>query len=1136
MVVGAGISGIRSALDLAESGYQVTLLDRAPHIGGILSQLDYQFPSDGCGMCRMLPLIDRDASSQYCLRKGLFHENIQIILGAKLTGVDGEPGNFSVTIEQTPGCIDPTRCIGCGACADACPVEVQDAFNMNLSTRKAVYLPVPHNIPNTYVIDLPHCTRCGECLAVCPTDAIKFPEERRKDFHILVVDDELIVRDSLKEWLDDEGFSVDMADSGPTALEMLAEKEYQLVLTDIKMPGMDGVEMLKQALQDHPDLSVVMMTAYATVETAVDALKTGALDYLLKPFDPETFTPKILEIYQAMDVVEKTEIKVHSLVLSTGTETFDPARSRNTYGYGVYPDVVSAKEFERMLSGTGPDQGRLQRRSNGGEVKRIAWLQCVGSRDIQVGADFCSSVCCMHAVKEARLVREKFGRDSGEGIQTTIFYMDLRAFGKGFYQYCEEAENKYHVRFEPCRVHTVIEDPETGLLRVFYMDEAGSKKKELFDLIVLSTGQAPSPAVGELARMMGLELNPWGFCRPLPFSTSQSGAEGIFYGGSTTGMVDISESVIQAGAASLDASRFIHSKGGSISSEPDETQSYRDVSRELPKILVVACACEQAGFKDIDAEALKAHLLEDPTVSDVLLSRNTCTASGWEDVTAMVSESGANRILISACLPYAYLGKIRELASETGLHPGLIHSVDIRALDPSGPGEFNGGRIEERMLARIKMGISKLKRMDPPKHSSIPSVQRALVVGGGVAGMTAAKAMADHGVEVDLIDRAEKAGGNLTWLSRTIDGQDVGEFLKEMSSQIEKSPLIHVHQQTSVTGSFGWPGHFITTAHNEGTDTPLTFEHGAVVLATGGSEARTTSYGHGESNSVVTHKELEEGLKEGSIDPAELQTVVMIQCVDSREESKKNYCSRVCCTSSLKYALDLKEKNPELDIYILYRDLMSYGFFETYYTQARQKGIIFIRYDLDSRPDVSIDGSQVSVSAHEPLLDREIVIDTDLVVLATGISPELPGELGVHFGVETDEFGFFKEADTKWRPVDALKEGVFACGLCLSPRNITETIASAQAAAQRALRILGQSRISAGKSIAVVHQSLCSLCERCIEACPYGARFIDADGKVAVNPLMCQGCGSCAAVCPNSASSLADLKDQQVFDMIDSIF
>ena len=357
LVVGAGIAGIRSALDLAETGYQVTLIDRAQHIGGILSRLDYQFPTDRCGMCKMLPLVDRDASSQFCLRKGLFHENIELLLSTELSSIEGEAGSYRAVLRQEPNLVNTALCIGCGECAKVCPVEVPDDFNTGFTTRKAIYLPVPHNIPNTYTIDLNACTSCGECVNVCPTGAIDLLMEARKQFRILVVDDELIVRDSLKEWLVEEKFSVDMAASGQEALDLLAENPYRLMLLDIKMPGMDGVEVLKRAKDAQPDLTVVMMTAYATVETAVEAMKIGALDYLIKPFDPEALIPKIVNIYNEIEVSEGKEIEVGAVVLSCGVDYFDPTKGTNTYNYKKLNNVVTSIEFERILSGTGPTGG-----------------------------------------------------------------------------------------------------------------------------------------------------------------------------------------------------------------------------------------------------------------------------------------------------------------------------------------------------------------------------------------------------------------------------------------------------------------------------------------------------------------------------------------------------------------------------------------------------------------------------------------------------------------------------------------------------------------------------------------------------------------------------------------------------------
>ena len=1143
LVVGAGISGIRSALDLAEVGYGVTLIDRSPHLGGILTQLDYQFPTDRCGMCKMLPLIDRDASSQYCLRKGLFHENIEILLSTELSSVEGEPGNFQVRLRQKPSWVDPDLCVGCDACVGVCPVEVPDTFNAGLSSRKAIYLPVPHAIPNPYVIDVTACTRCGACEEVCPTGAIRLSEQERKKFRILVVDDELIVRDSLRAWLDDEeGFAVDTAESGPDALGKLEKQSYQLMLLDIKMPGMDGVEVLKKAKETLPELQVVMMTAYATVETAVEAMKIGALDYLIKPFDIEILTPKILQIYEDLEASQGRQIEVGSMVLCGGTSYFDPAEGKNTFGYKNFPGIVTSLEFERIISGTGPCQGRLVRPDDGRPIKKIAWIQCVGSRDLQTNADFCSNICCMHAIKEAVVAKEI----SGGQLETTIFYMDMRTFGKSYQRYRDEAEKNHGVRFERGRVHSVIVDDSNGDARgdlsARYVDAAGSVNEECFDLVVLSVGQRPVTGTAELAEMLDVSLNPWGYCQTEPFSMTRTKREGIVLGGAYSGLKDISESIIQASAAALSASRVIHNAGGSLAPEaiPVPEQAY--LMRQLPRILIAICTCGDTLSEFVKQQGPVSLLESDPMVSGIEFIERTCTASGWETLVELVEKHKPNRVLIGACLPYVYARKIRELSRQFGLDPSLVDVVDIRSPAFSvlnREKEADPGQIVAMIESALLTGLAKLKRVNPSPVPTVRVHQRALVVGGGIAGMTSALAIADHGFEVNLIEQGEQLGGNLTWLQSTLEGHAIKRLLDETVMKIEKHPLIQVHTRTQVVGSYGQVGNFYTSIEDE-EGSADTLEHGVAILATGGTEATTSSFNYDKSEAIITQKEFEEKLDNNTIDPGEIESVVMIQCVDSREEPR-NYCSRVCCASALKHALALKEKNPEVAIYIFYRDMMSYGFTETYYTQARKADVIFIQYDVDEKPEVVVPddaesaGKAVQVIAYDPILGKKVQIDADLLVLSTGIVPDLHTDLAASFGASVDQDGFFQEAESKWRPVDSLKEGVFACGLAHSPRSVTEAITTAEAAAQRSLRILSQKYLSSGKIVAKVRHSLCSLCERCIDACPYSARTFDSDlEKILVNPVMCQGCGSCAAVCPNGASVLEGFQEEQMFEIIDA--
>ena len=1132
MVVGAGISGIRTALDLAETGYGVTLIDKAPHIGGVLSQLDYQFPTDHCGMCKMLPLVDRDASSQYCLRKGLFHENIDILLSTELLSVSGEPGSFEVTLRQKPDWVDPKLCIGCRACEEVCPVEVPDDFNKGLTNRKAIYLPVPHAIPNTYIIDPVACTRCGACEPVCPTGAIKLSQQERKKFRILVVDDELIVRDSLKEILDEEGYTVEMAGSGPNALEELSKQPYQLMLLDIKMPGMDGVEVLQKAKEAHPDLSVVMMTAYATVETAVEAMKTGALEYLIKPFEPGALIPMVLRVYEDFEVATARKMEVGALVLSGGTAYFDPSDGKNTFGYGIFPNVVTSLEFERMCSGTGPSQGRPVRPSDGKPIRKVAWIQCVGSRDLQLDSDYCSNICCMYAIKEALLAKDK----TDGKIEPVIFYMDMRTFGKTFQRYRDEAESIHGVRFERARIHSVIPDRNSGDLLLGYADSSGKQQEENFDMVVLAVGQRPTPETKGIAEQVGIELNSWGFAQTAPFSLTQTSQDGIVVGGSFSGLKDIGESVIQASAAAANASRSIHAAGGSLALQPSLPPPNTDILRENPKILVALCTCGESLSRIVENEEFAKDLLRDPAVNQVEYISQTCTEQGWERLVELVEAHKPNRLLIGACLPYLYARKIRELGRQVNLDPSLMDVVEIRPKDLAQSSELkvqSGLSAFSFQLSALKMGVAKLKRIDPTPVETVKIQQRALIVGGGIAGMTAALTIAEHGFSVDMVEQSEQLGGNLSWIQETLEGHPVQPLLEETVQKVEKHPQINVYTQSHIVTTFGQVGNFFTTLEHAENGLQ-TLSHGIAILATGGTEASTTSYGHGTSDAIVTQSELEGKLKEQSIDPKSLKSVVMIQCVDSREEPR-NYCSRVCCGNALKQALYLKKQHPDIAIYVIYRDMMSYGFTETYFTQARKAGVFFIQYNKDNKPDVEPVGGIVRVTVDEPIIGKKVEIEADLVVLATGIQPNIPKDLADGFGAGIDPDGFFQEAESKWRPVDSLSEGIFACGIAHSPRSIAESISTAEAAAQRSLRILTKEQLRSGKVVAKVKHSICSRCERCIDACPYGARRLDIETeKLLVNAVRCQGCGSCAVACPNSASYLEGFPEQQMLEVIDA--
>jgi heterodisulfide reductase subunit A2 len=823
-------------------------------------------------------------------------------------------------------------------------VEVPDEFNAGLATRKVVYLPVPHNLPNHYFLDREACTRCGECEKICPTNAITL-----------------------------------QAEDGPSS--------------------------------------------------------------------------------------EDFQKEVGSVVLAAGFGSFDPRTGKNTYGY-----------------------------------------------------------------KEALLTKER----SNGTVDTAVFYMDMRTFGKDFQRYRDGAEKDQGIRFVRSRVHSVEPDEhDKGALRLSYSDVEGRMQDENFDLVALATGQRPTAGTDSLAKATGVSINEWGFCRLNDFSSSRTARDGVFIAGSFAGLTDISESVIQANSASLAASALLRSKGGSlaaVTAEPEPPS--RNVARELPRIAVALCTCGTALPESLDLSQLTGKLAALPSVKEVLQTERVCTRGGWDELQEKLKNGGANRIVIGSCQPYVYARKLKELGKAVGLNPNLMTVVDLRtAIFPGREGD--PGQLTDDILAVLKMAVAKQRSMDPVSPSLVEIVPKALVVGGGIAGMTAALAIADHGFEVSLVEHSSELGGNLRKLYRTLEGYQPQELLEKTISRVEKHPQIEIYRNSRLLHSQGRVGHFLSTIE-QSDGTGATLEHGVTILATGGAEASTTSYAYGQSEAIVTQHELEEKLQNVALKPAELNVVAMIQCVGSREEPR-NYCSRICCASALKNALYLKEQNPELDVYIFYRDLMAYGFLETYYTQARRAGVFFIQYQVDDKPRVSAENGRVSITARDPILGRELVLEPDLLVLSTGIVPGSHQGLAEIFGVDVNGDGFLQEADSKWRPVDFIKEGVFLCGIAHSPRSIGESMATAEAAAQRALGFLARKEVAGSNIVAEVRHNLCSQCERCMEACPYGARFYDDDEeRVLVNELACQGCGSCAAVCPNSASVLRGFKDQQIHAILDA--
>ncbi len=1007
LVVGAGVAGIRAALDLAEVGYRVLMTDASPAIGGILAKLDYQFPSDHCGMCKMLPLVGREYASQYCMRKSLFHDNIKIMPFTEIASISGEPGAFEVDLVEHARHVDTEVCIGTGYCAEACPLEAPDEFNQGLTKRKAIYQPVPHNLPNMWVIDRQLCDKCGKCVEVCPVDAIKLDAE---------------------------------------------DKHHT--------------------------------------------------------------------------------VQVDSVIFATGTGLYDPSQKEDLSSYAHSADVVTSLEFERLLSGSGRYDGVIHRPSDGKPAKRIAWMQCVGSRNRAKGRDYCSSICCMFALKEAVLAHEK----GGEGIDTAIFYMDMRTFGKDFYRYREHAEEDHGVRLIRCRVHNV--DPMAdGTLRVRYLDPGGEGwKYETFDMVVLSTGQEKPTSSDKLAKLLGIENPKDGFFASAGFEKVRSDKPGVFMCGSLSGLTDISEALTGGSAAASEASKLMSELNKPFKGQEDLPEE-RSVAREKPRVHVILCRWNDGKMAEgIDMESLAARLRTYPGVGNVDVVENLCRGAGYDQAGEIVKSTSCNRVLFGACLPYMYRQRLRTLARRGGMNPSLVEIIDLRSVIQRHLAEKDIPSLMRKLERQTQVGIEKLRAADALSLHTIPITQRALVVGAGIAGMRAALSLANRGIPVDLVERTDDLGGRtIKRLHYTLDGLDPEALVQELKQGVWEHKRITLHKNAKVVSSKGSLGRFTTQIQN-GEKEAITIEHGAAILATGGHQAKTQEYRYEESDRILTQAEVEEQLSSGQMAPKDLDTVVMIQCVGSREKGAHEYCSRVCCAAALKNAFRIKAGNPDARVVILYRDMMTYGFLEKFYTKARREGVLFASYELGAKPQVEIAEGKPVVTFTDPVLRDTVQVTADLLCLSTGVEADASNkDLAEAFGVPLTQDGFFQEAESKWRPVDFLKEGFFLAGTAHSPRPIVEVMAQAEAAAQRAFTYLSKKTVTTARVVAAVHDSLCSRCKTCIDVCPFEARSYDeANDRIVVDDAACQGCGMCAVACPNSAAEVRGVNERQNMAIIEA--
>jgi heterodisulfide reductase subunit A-like polyferredoxin len=824
-------------------------------------------------------------------------------------------------------------------------------------------------------------------------------------------------------------------------------------------------------------------------------------------------------------MIEQTvELEVGSVILSPGFEEFDAER-KGEFGFNRYPNVLTSVQFERMLSASGPFEGQVIRRSDGREAKRIAWIQCVGSRDSKCGNEYCSSVCCMVSTKQALVAADHI-----PDIESSVFYMDIRAYGKDFDEYYERAKSQgvEYIKSMPSRV---IQVPGSKDLRIQYFTPDNKILERDFDLVVLSVGMEPAASAVEAAKSLGIELNEADFCQTDRFSPLTTSRPGVFVVGAFQEPKDIPETVTQGSGAAAMAMELLAGSRNSLIAKKSYPEEH-DIADEGPRIGVFVCHCGKNIASTVDVEKVSEMAALERDVIFATHTMYTCSDTTLSEIKEMIKEYKLNRIVVASCTPRTHEPIFRETLREAGLNQYLFELANIRDqcswVHSSEPEEATLKAIE-----LVKMAIARARLLTSLSGSSYAIEQTGFVIGGGISGMTAALAMADQGFKTHLVEKTDKLGGNFLYVHYTLEHEDIAGFTDGLIQRVMQHPNIVLHMETEVARVDGFIGQFQITLRNKTEEKPV--KCGAIIVATGAMPADTQDFQCGQYPQIMSQSELEKQLH-GRTFATGGRNIVMIQCAGSRNEERA-YCSRICCSMAVKNALQIKKFDPSANVFVLYRDIRTYGFREKYYKEAREVGVIFIRYEKESLPLISETGGELAVDINSPDLPEPISIEADNIILSTGIDANKNNrQLADMLKVPLNANGFFVEAHLKLRPVDFATEGIFLCGLAHSPKMVDENISQAKAAAARAATVLSKTHLEVGAQVSRVDQKKCISCMTCVHVCPYNAPMVNADRKAEVNAANCMGCGICVSECPAQAIELNHFTRDQFGIMLDRLF
>ena len=982
MVIGGGIAGVQAALDLAEAGRRVVLVERSPSIGGKMAALDKNFPTLDCSICIEAPKLSEVAENR----------NIEVLSNAEVTGVERTPeGSFRVSLHRQGNLVND-ECTRCGLCSEACPVVLPNEFDSGMASRRAVYTPFPQAVPGPYFLSVTDCVNeppivlpCSRCLDVCPPKAISWDRP----------------------------------------LEQVVQRE------------------------------------------------------------------------------------VAAVIAATGFDLYDPA-SLEEYGYGTHPDILTAMEFERLLSSAGPTGGEILCPSDGRHARRVVFVLCAGSRDARRLSQ-CSRFCCMYSIKEAVQARD-------HGVESVkVLYMDIRAYGKGFDGFYERAQDE-GVEFLRGRVGRIVAGPE-GLQLRFEDTLRGVSQEVTADLVVLATGAKPPAGLGELAKALGVPLGPDGFL------DGGAAPEGVFVAGSATGPKDIPDSVTEAGAA---AARAMERAPERSWPEPERGEPL-DTSGE-PRVGVFLCDCGSNIAGVVDVPAVVEYARTVPGVAHAEEVRFACAGNTQTEIARRIRDKNLSRLVVGACSPKTHEGTFKRVCLRAGLNPYLFEMSNIRNQD-SWVHKADRGSATAKARDMVRMAVEKAARLRPLESVEQPMVQAALVVGGGPAGMAAATSLARQGFETHLIEKDAEVGGGLRHLQRIEPaGADARALLDAMTRDLAGSGA-HRHLGTEIAQIDGHVGNFRARLSNgESLDV------GVVVLAMGAGMAEPAEgfpLRSAERPRTVTNLELERMLSEGEVPGT---TVTLVSCIGAR--SGEHGCSRYCCGSMVGQALRLRRLGKK--VRVLYRDLRAYarGAEELYKTAAGE-GVAFFRYP-DVPAETAVHLAPGAVRFHDLFLGRDVELPTDLLVLVCGLVPDDPA-VAKMLKVPRSSDGFLLERHPKLGPVEAGSAGIFLAGTVQGPKDVSEAIQQGLATAAKAASLLSRDTIEKEPLTAVIDEASCNGCGRCVRVCPFGALepYVLEEGgrkskKVRVVTAACMGCGTCAADCFRESITTPYFTDEQVEAQIDA--